>query len=398
MVGRIVSIFVIVLLVAGAAWALWPRPLAVEVAMIARGDLAVTIEEEGVSRIREVFRVTAPVAGRLVRVEMHPGDAVSVDQTVATIEPSPPGLLDERSRLIGQAAVQAAEAAVKLAEATLSQAEAQTNYAESEARRKSALAERGLVSKQIEEQSALEVATAQRNVDVARASLAMRQQDLASARAALIEGSDSTGLSECCATVRSPITGRVLAVLTESEQAVQPGTPLMDIGDPTNTEIAVDVLSTDAVRIMPDAPATIEGWGGEPLRAEVRRINPTASTKVSALGIEEQRTEVVLTLLDPPDQWTRLGHGFRVVARVVVWHGTDRLLVPISALFRDGDQWSVFKVADGRASLTAISLDHRNSAFAEVVSGIEPGDVVIIHPSDTITDGVTVTFPELRAP
>lgn len=399
MAGRIVSIIVVILLLAGAAWALWPRPLVVEVATIARGDLAVTVEEEGVSRIREVFRVTAPVAGRLLRVELHPGDAVSVDQTVATIEPLPPGLLDERSRLVAEAAVQASEAAVKLAEATLSQAEAKSAYAQSEAKRVSLLAERGLVSMQVEEQSALDAAMAQLNVDVARASLVMRQQELASALATLTEGGGSSRPGECCATVpvRSPIAGQVLAVLIESEQAVQPGTPLMELGDPTNMEISVDVLSLDAVRIVPDAPATIEGWGGSPLRAEVRRINPMATTKVSALGIEEQRAEVVLALLDPPDRWIRLGHGFRVVARVVVWQGEDRLLVPISALLRNGGQWSVFKVADGKASLTSISLGHRNSAFAEVESGIAPGDVVVVHPSDTIADGVTVTFAEPSA-
>lgn len=398
MIGRVVSVVVVVLLVAGAAWALWPRPVVVEVAKITRGELAVTIEEEGVSRIGEVFRVTAPVAGRLVRVTMHPGDPVKAGQTVATIEPAPPGLLDERSRLIAEAAVEAAEASVQLAEAALAQAVAQSNYADSDARRKSALAERGLVSTQIEEQSALAVATASRNVDVARATLAMRQQELASARATLVEGVDSSTASKCCATVPSPATGRILAVLTESEQAVQPGTPLLDLGDPTNMEIAVDVLSSDAVRISPGASATIEGWGGKPLRAQVNRINPTATTKISALGIEEQRTEVVLNLLDPPQAWARLGHGFRVVAHIVVWAAGDLVLVPIGALFRNGDEWSVFTVVDGKAKRTTITIGQRNSAYAEVIAGIELGDLVISHPGDTVADGVSVAISNLLAP
>ena len=395
MIGRIISVVVVVILVAGAAWALWPRPVAVEVVAIARGDLAVTIEEEGVSRISEVFRVTAPVAGRLVRVAMHAGDPVKAGQTVATIEPAPPGLLDERSRLIAEATVEAAEASVQLAEADLAQAEAQSNYAVSDANRKSALAERGLVSTQIEEQSALAVATANRNVDVAWATLAMRQQELASARATLIEGADSSAASHCCANVPSPVTGLILAVLTESEQAVQPGTPLLDLGDPTNIEIAVDVVSSDAVRISPGAPATIEGWGGVPLRARVKSINPTATTKTSALGIEEQRTEVVLNLLDPPQTWARLGHGFRVVAHIVVWAGSDRILVPIGALFRDGEEWSVLTVVDGKAKRTTITLGQRNSSYAEATEGLEPGDLVINHPGDTVADGVSVAAQNL---
>lgn len=398
MIGRLVSIVAVILLVAGAAWALWPRPVAVGVALIARGDLTVTIEEEGVSRIGEVFRVTAPVAGRLVRVAMHAGDPVKAGQTVATIEPAPPGLLDERSRLIAEAAVEAAEASVQLAEAGLAQAVAQSSYADSDARRKSALAERGLVSTQIEEQSALAVATASRNVDVARATLAVRQQELASARATLLEGPDSSAASKCCADVPSPATGQILAVLTESEQAVQPGTPLLDLGDPTNMEIAVDVLSSDAVRISPGAPATIEGWGGEPLRARVSRISPMATTKVSALGIEEQRTEVVLNLLDPPQSWSRLGHGFRVVAHIVVWAGSDLTVVPIGALFRNADEWSVFTVVDGKAKRTTISVGQRNSAFAEVTGGLQPGDLVITHPGDTVADGVSVAGYDLQAP
>ncbi len=393
MVGRIVSAVIVVLIIAGAAWALWPRPVAVDIATIDRGDLSVIVEEEGIARIREVYRVTAPVGGRLVRVAMHAGDPVTLGQTVATIQPATPGLLDERSRLIAEAAVQAAEAAVALAEATLAQAQAQRDYAESDAGRKGALAERGLVSTQIEEQSALAVATAQRSVDVASATLTMRRQDLASARAALIEGTEGPSSGQCCANVPSPTAGEVLAVLTESEQVVQPGTPLMELGDPTNLEVAVDVLSTDAVRIAPHAAATIEGWGGETLRAEVKSISPTAFTKVSALGIEEQRTEVVLNLLDPPQKWARLGHGFRVIAKIVVWDGKNRVLVPIGALFRQGGAWAVFTVDNGKASLRTIDLGQRNSSFAEVRAGLEPGESVITHPADTIADGISVEVP-----
>ncbi|MBN9315243.1 MAG: HlyD family efflux transporter periplasmic adaptor subunit [Devosia sp.] len=391
MLGRIISIAVVLLILAGAAWALWPRPVGVDTALIGRGDLKVTVEEEGLARIREVFRVSAPVAGKLTRVAVHAGDKVALNQVVATIEPAGPGLLDERTRRIAEAAIQAAEAAVTLAEAGLSQAEAQNAYAQADLKRKVALADRGLVSSQIEQQATLAAATAQKSVDVATATLAMRRQDLEGARAALIEGSGGpSSTAACCVTVASPIDGEVLNVLNESELVVQPGTPLMDLGDPTNLEIVVDVLSTDAVRIVPHASATIEGWGGEPLRAEVERISPTAITKVSALGIEEQRTEVVLRLLDPPQKWTRLGHGFRVVAHIVVWEGVDSLLVPVGALFRRGEDWEVFLVESGQAKLRTIGIGERSDAYAEVTTGLAAGDVVILNPADTISDGTSV--------
>jgi HlyD family secretion protein len=390
MASRIVSIAVVVLILVAAAWALWPRPVTVDFAAIGRGDLSITVEEEGISRIGEVFRVTAPVAGRLVRVEIHAGDRVALGQTVAIIEPAAPGLLDERSRLIAEAAVAAAEAAVQVADASLSEAQARVRYADSDATRKAALAERGVVSAQVRDQAALALSLANRDVDVANATLTIRRQDLESARATLLQGTVPMPAGQCCATVSSPVAGQVLTVLTESAQAIQPGTPLMDLGDPANMQVAVLVLSSDAVRIAIGAPATIRDWGGQPLRARVQSISPAAVTKVSALGIEEQRTEVVLELLDPPQTWSRLGHGFRVVADIVVWEGKDRVLVPVSALFREANRWAVFRIVDGKARLTPIVLGQRNGEFGEVTDGLAPGDLVIVHPGDTIADGIDV--------
>ncbi len=393
MIGRIVSLAIVILIIAGAAWALWPRPVVVETAVAERRELVVSIEQEGLARVRELFRVSAPIAGRMIRVTMHAGDPVSLGQTIATIEPAGPGLLDDRSRRIAEASVEAANAGVSLAEAGLAQAEAQNAYAQSDMKRKSALAGRGLVSTQIEEQATLAAATAQKNVEVARATLSMREQDLERARAALIEGTGTVATGgSCCATVRSPVAGQVLAVLTESEQVVQPGTPLLELGEPTNLEIAVDVLSTDAVRINPRDSATIEAWGGEPLRAEVASISPAAFTKVSALGIEEQRTEVVLNLRDPPQKWSRLGHGFRVIARIVVWRDPAALSVPIGALFRQGGDWALYLVQDGRARLRRVTIGQRNGAFAQVVAGLEGGEVLIIHSPDTVQDGTPVAL------
>lgn len=387
--SRLVGIVIVALLVAGAAWALWPRPLAVETAAIGRGALTIAVEEDGTSRIREVFRVSAPVAGRLARVTLHVGDRVAAGDTVASILPSGPGLLDARSRRMAEAAVEAAQAAVSLAEANLAQAEAQRNFSAAELERTKALAERSLVSTQVEQRVQLEAATARGNVAAAQAALVMSRQELASAQAALIEGEASNGDS-CCTDVRSPADGRVLEVLTESEQIVQPGTPLMDIGDPAELEVVVEVLSSDAVRIAEGAEATIERWGGEPLRALVDRIDPVAVTRVSALGIEEQRTRIVLALLDAPEARERLGHGFRVVARIVVWHEEDLVTVPMGALFRRGDDWAVYVVEDGTARLRTVDLGQRNDVAAEVIGGLEIGDRVIVHPSDTIEDGFGV--------
>lgn len=389
--SRIIGIVVVGAMIAGAAWALWPRPIIVETASVEKQGLTVAVEEDGTTRIREIFHISAPVAGRLTRVSLHVGDPIGQGDAVATIEPSGPGLLDARSRRMAEAAVEAAEAAVALAVANLAQAEAQLRFASAEHERTAALAEKNLVSTQVEQRVELEAATAREGMVAARAALTMRRQELASAQAALIEGEGGAASETCCTTVRSPANGRVLAVLTESEQVVQPGTPLMDIGDPADIEVIVEVLSSDSVRIAEGTQATIERWGGDPLRAVVRSIDPVAVTRVSALGIEEQRTRIILDLLDGPETRARLGHGFRVVARIVVWQADDLAVVPMGALFRRGEEWAVFAVEDDKARLRTVTLGQRNDTAAEVLAGIEVGTTVIVHPSDLIEDGSPVT-------
>lgn len=388
--GRIVSVAVILALVASVAWALWPRPVSVETAIVGTSDLVVTVEEDGTSLIRDVFHVSVPVMGRLTRVSLHAGDSVLEGQTLASIQPAGPGLLDERTRRVAEAAVQAALAGIAVAEASLAQAESSSNFAEAELERTIALADRGLVSTQAEQRAVLAAETAQKGVEAARATLLMHQRELDSAQAALIEGGSSTA-SACCVEVKSPASGRVLSVFAESEQIMQPGTLLMDIGDPSDLEVQVDVLSNDAVRIAGGARATVEDWGGEPLRAEVALVDPMAATKVSALGIEEQRTGVTLRFLDGPESRPGLGHGYRVTARIVVWEGEDLVTVPLGALFRSGENWSVFVVEDGAARLRTLTLGQRNADEAEVVSGLEPGETIIIHPGDNVVDGRSVT-------
>lgn len=394
MARRLITLAVLLAAAAALAWSFWPRPVAVETAVVARRDLTVTVEEEGKARIREVFTVSAPISGQALRSSLHAGDEVVKDETVvAAIRPAAPGLLDARLKRVAEAAAAAASAGVGLAEAEVKQAEAQLAFRKTELSRTERLSSQGTVSESARDKARLEVDTAAAALDSARASLAMRQRELERAQAALIE----TGTSEgpCCTDIKAPVSGRILRVLTESEQVVQAGTPLMEIGNPADLEIVSDVLSRDAVEIRPGASAVIADWGGPPLAARVRRVDPSATTKVSALGIEEQRVAVILDVDDPAGT-SQLGDGFRVVAEITVWQGKDVIAVPVAALFRDGNDWAVYRVADRRALVQHVELGRRNDEYAEVTSGLEAGATVIVHPSDQITQGTTITAVQQR--
>ncbi|WP_423067772.1 efflux RND transporter periplasmic adaptor subunit [Devosia sp. CN2-171] len=391
MFGRIVIVIATLFIGAGLAWALWPRPIEVETARVERGSFDVMVEEEGQSRIREVFTVSAPVTGQLQRLSLHAGDTVLANETViAIIRPAGPGLLDERSRRIAQATAETARAAVEFASTQLTQAEKQLDFAERALERTISLSQRGLVSAQVLEKAQYDLDVATSALQSAKASLGVRESELQSAEAALIEGVGGSGTDACCVELKAPVSGRILQVLTESEQVVQAGTPLLNIGDPADLEIAAELSSRDAVQLQPGAKASIDGWGGPPLAAELVRIEPMAVTKVSALGIEEQRTTATLKLLAPPTEWQRLGHGFRVVAHIVRWRGEDLLTIPIGALFRLGGDWATFVVEDGKATARRIELGERNAELAEVVAGLKAGDEVILHPADTIVSGTAV--------
>jgi len=382
---------VAVLVLGLVAWALMPRPVWVELADVAPRTIEVVVEEEGEARIREVFTVSATVGGKLQRIILHAGDQVLAEETVvALIGPAEPALLDARARAVAEATVAAAEAAVDLARAQLTQAEATLVFMSSEADRARALFEKATVPRRTIDNAILQEKTAQAAADSARANLAVRERELESARAVLGIG-DATGTPDCCIELVSPVSGRVLRVLSENEQVVQPGAPILEIGDPGNLEIVVKLLSRDAVRVREGVRAEITGWGGPAIDAVVGRVEPSAVTQVSALGIDEQRVEVILTLRGDPEAWRLLGHGFRVIARIALWREEDALSVPVGALFRDGADWAVYVVRDGRAQLQTISLGERNDTLAQVLDGLQSGDQVILHPSDLVTDGVAVT-------
>jgi len=388
MLRRIVT-FVIAMLILGAlAWALWPRPLAVETVAIGKRDITVTVEEEGKARIREVYTVSSPIAGQTLRIDRHAGDAVAKGEAVVSIRPVAPGLLDARLRRAAEATAASARAGVDLAAADVKQAEAQLTYLRTELSRAERLASQGTISESALDKARLAVDSGAANLDSTKASLSVRERELERAEAALIETavSDST----CCTDIKSPVSGRILRVLAESEQVVQAGTPLLTIGNPADIEIAADILSRDVTEIRPGSAAVVENWGGPPLAARVRRIEPSAITKTSALGIEEQRVPVILDLAGPPPP-EGLGDGFRVVVSITVWQGHDVLAVPVAALFRHGDAWSVYRDVNGVAKRQDVTIGRRNNDDAEVLSGLTEGDSVVLHPSDDIEDGSSIT-------
>ena len=399
MFGKAVRRGIIVLIGLGIAaaivWALLPQPVPADMATVKKGPLEVTVEDEGVTRIREVYTVSAPIGGKMLRAPREVGDDVKANKTlVAAIEPTDPTFLDVRSQRVNQAAVHAAQAGVDLAEAKIKEAKSQLEFARNDLSRAEKLAESKTISARALEKAKLDVDSGEAAVASAVATLEVRRRELESAKARLIQPGEinvDARSANCCIQVYSPVDGQVLKIIAESEQVVQPGAPLLEVGDPHDLEIVVDFLSRDAVRIKPGDVARIESWGGDKiLPAKVRRIEPTGFTKVSALGIEEQRVKVILDFTGPPSEWQSLGHGYRVIARVVVWHNDDALQVPLGALFREGDNWAVFVVANGRAERRLVTIGERNLHAARVLKGLKAGDKVVMHPSDRVLDGVKV--------
>ena len=369
-------------------------PIPVDTGSILRAPMRVTIDEEGVTSVRELYVVSAPVGGRVRRLDLKVGDRVVEKRNlVASIEPASPAFLDERSRRSARAMFHAAQAGAALATAKLNSANAELEYAQTDFKRAETLARRETVSQKTLDQARLEVAMRKAAVDSAKAELMVREQELESARANMIEpGLIPEGTSGlCCVQVMAPATGQIIKVHSESEKVIAQGTPILEIGDPKDLEIIVELLSSDAVKLKVGAPAEIVQWGGNwPLKARIRRIEPTAFTKVSALGIDEQRVKVHLDIDDPHERWKLLGHDYRVYAKIELWSGTDVVQVPLSALFRKGNEWSVYVERDGTAELRTIRIGARNDLTAQIIEGLQPDEKVVLHPSDRIADGVRI--------
>lgn len=394
------------LAVAGLVWFAWPQPIPVDLATVTRGPMEVTVNDDGKTEVRHVYTVSAPVAGKVLRISQpgssegmsrHVGDQVTANETVvAVMQPTTPGFVDFRSREEIQSAVAAADAAVKYAESEVRRLEAAVAFYRAELGRTQALARTQSASLQALDKAKFDAESNEASLASAKAQVEVWQSVRASLAARLIEPSAAVVPSDprCCIELRAPVSGRVLKIIQESEAAVQAGTPLVEIGDPLDLDVVADLLSSDAVQIKTGSSVRIDGWGGAPIRGRVTRVDPAGFLKVSALGIEEQRVHVTIDFTDAPQAWSRLGHDYRVVVHVTVWNSDEVLTVPVSALFRKGDNWAVYVVRDGRAGSALVRIGHRNNQVAEVVGGLAPGDQVILHPSDRVRDGARVAERE----
>lgn len=373
--SRRVRVFWIVaaaVVVIAIALSLLPDPVEADVAKADRGDVRVEVVDEGRTRMHDVYVVSAPITGRVLRVEVEPGDEVAAGAIVARMSGAAAGFLDTRSDLQARAGVTAAEAQLR-------SAEAESALAEREHKRNTELVAANLISKAAADQSEARLNAARAARDAARA-------EVDRARSALL---DPSRTERGVVNVKSPSAGRVLRVPQESEAVITSGTPIVDVGDPRHVEVIAEFLSQDAVRMKPGSPAQIENWGGEPLAAVVERVEPVAHTKISALGVEEQRTNVIVQFKEQPHDQLQ-AHDFRVDVRVVIREAKNAVRVPLGALFRRGDGWALYKVVDGKAKLTEVQVAEADSRFRAVTAGINEGDEVIVFPSSSIADDVRI--------
>ena len=384
-------------------WAFWPRPLPVDLGEVRRGSLFVTIDEEARTRVRDAYVVSAPIAGRLLRVEVEPGDDVSGGESViARMVPTPPSVMDVRTREQARAATAAAEAGLRVSRADLNSALADEDLAEANVGRQRQLRKTDVVSEAALDTAERQLRAANAAVDTARAAISMREAELASARARLIEfsnapaatgpagGDDASGGRVI--PLQAPISGQILRVMQESETTLVAGQPILEIGDISNDlEVIAELLSTDAVQVEAGDRVLIDHWGGESvLEGAVERVEPWGFTKYSALGVEEQRVNTIIRLQTPPGERSSLGHGYRVEARIVVWEKDDAVIIPSSALFRDQDAWAVFVVSNGRARQVQLQVLQNNGIEAAIVDELKPGTQLILYPGSGLSNGARV--------
>jgi HlyD family secretion protein len=391
-VGRVVTAVGLAAAVAGVVWFLMPRPVPVETVAVTRGHFAATVDEDGKTRVRERYVVAAPLAGRLTRVALKAGDKVASDDVIATIMPPPAPLLDPRSRREAEERLGTAEAARERSRATVERAQAQAGQAKTDLDRTLTLVAQGAATVQARERAELVQRVADRDLRAAEFQDHAVAHEVDQAKALLARYQDGADTPIERWNITAPVSGVVQKVVQESETVVPSGAPLLEIGDPRDLEIVTDVLSVDAVEIRPGADVAIEHWGGPGvLSGRVRRIEPAAFTKVSTLGVEEQRVNVLIDVLSPREQWAGLGDGYQADTRITVFTRDDIEIIPAGALFRRGDVWSVYVAADGRAQLRTVDLERRSGRFAAVRKGLTQGEQVIVYPSDQVSPGVRIS-------
>jgi len=365
------------------------KPILVDLATVSTAPLQVIVKEDGITRIRNVYAVSSPIAGHLDRVEHSVGDPIAAGAAITSIHPLDPPFIDMRTRTELMAAIDAARSSVAVAEVELTRARTARVLARASHDRAIKLAATNIVSQSQLEKIEGELELAEAQVTSAEAMIALRRAELASAQARMSQPGQTPITSangECCVGIVSPIDGIILSLNAKSEQAANVGQLIAEVGDPSDLEITVDLLSADAVKVRPGSPALITDWGGpDALQATVERIEPSAFTKISALGIAEQRVNAIIALKDPPPE--DLGHGFRVIANLITWSSEAALQVPVSALYRNDGNWAVFRIEDDTAQVTPVEIGHMTDRFAEILSGLSDGDRVILYPGDALEDG-----------
>jgi HlyD family secretion protein len=373
-----------------AALALRPSPVPVDVARVVRSPLAVVIEESGVTRVKDRYVVSAPVTGSVSRISLEPGDAVKEADTLAEIAPASSPLLDERTRAEAEARLGAALSGLGQARAQVQRAKAARELADQELGRTRKLAASGTLSAEALEQADFAARMRAEELSSTQFAEKVAAEQVRSARVVL--GRDGAqGRRERHVDVLAPVSGQVLRLQQESAGIVQAGAPLLEVGDPQALEIAVDLLTTDAVHVRPGTEAVITGWGGErPLAGRVSRVEPSGFTRPSALGVDEQRVNVIIALTEPREHWTALGDGYRVEARIVLWQSDSVAQVPHGAVFRHGDGWAAYRVVRERAEVVSVRLGHRGENAVEIVSGLAANDMVVVHPGDRLANGARV--------
>jgi HlyD family secretion protein len=388
MTKRIVRIALVVLVVGAIlVWAFLPSPVQADFATVQRGVLQVTVEDEGQTRVRDRYIVSAPVPGRMERIELEPGDPVVAKKTlVARFAPIDPSLLDVRTRAELEARARAAESTVGTARAEKERLQNELKFAQSELKRARELVSAGAIATRELEDMQRRVTTLERSIESAEFGIRTAVHQLELARASLLQ---TRAGSVRTIPLYSPVDGVVLRRLQESTRVVPMGEPLLEIGDLGDLEIVADFLSSAAVSVKEGHAVLIDQWGGDrPLRGRVRRVEPSGFTKISALGVEEQRVNVLIDFDEPREVRERLGDGFRVEARIIIWSKDNVLKVPTSSLFRQSAQWAVYKVAGNRAQLQIVDVGQRSGLEAEVLSGVAEGDQIVVYPSDAIRPGV----------
>lgn len=372
----------------------WPRAVITQISYLHKSALKQTISDEGITRVKDVYTLSAPVTGYLRRIKAEVGDEVKVTRTVvAEIEPIDPTFLDQRSEAQAKADIETANSSMQLAQAEVDQAEAELEFAVSELSRMRRLEDSNSVSQRDLDNAQRIFKTSQAALTTAKSALQMRTYELERMKAQLLSPTSTQvqrGSCECL-NITAPVNGKVLKVLNKSEGVVNAGTPLIEIGDPSKLEIVVELLSFDAVKVVPGQQVDIKNWGGEEtLTGLVRMIEPIGFKKISALGIEEQRVNVVIDIVDDIEQWSRLGHGYQLDVDIILWQGEDVLSVPITALFREGDQWAIYAVVDNHVEKRIVKLGRQNTFHAQITTGLIEGEAFIAYPNNQIEDGVKV--------